>query len=421
MATSICHRRRSRAALILTASGCAGCRPRRWRIYRAARRRYARQPAGCSAKRRRRRLPATCGCWRLSPKDFLALIGGGQGRARAWRHAGRGRLLRPRRGSLSRPARCRRPAWARRWSPTAMPTARCPISPAPSSLARPRRCSAPTAASPTTCSASHAEAQADYRAALIGPDGDEARRRLALSLAITGDKAGALAMLGPLMARGDAAAARCRAFVLALAGDRDGARRSIDAAMPGSSAQMAPFFGQAAVASARTRRPPRSTSAFSRIQGTSYALRAAAARGDRCQLGPPRRAQSGYAALLDARIVAGGSRPDRLQCRRARCRCRGDRLASIDQLFDGPRLARRSRRSGRCRSPASRRNMRRARCRQPSTAASARPRVWVQLASGANAGRAARAVPAHQEPQSAMCSKGISGYVAGGARIARGC
>ena len=40
-----------------------------------------------------------------------------------------------------------------------------------------------------------AKAQADYRAALGGPDSDEARRRLALSLAISGDKAGALQAL----------------------------------------------------------------------------------------------------------------------------------------------------------------------------------------------------------------------------------
>ena len=90
----------------------------------------------------------------------------------------------------------------------------------------------------------HADAQSDYRAALSGADGDEARRRLALSLAITGDKAGAIAMLGPLMGRGDAGAARCRALVLALAGDLAGARRSLDTAMPGSSAQMAPFLAK---------------------------------------------------------------------------------------------------------------------------------------------------------------------------------
>lgn len=88
----------------------------------------------------------------------------------------------------------------------------------------------------------HAQAQADYRAALSATDGDEARRRLALSLAITGKKAEALSMLSPLMARGDAAGARTRAFVLALSGDINGAKSAIDAAMPGSGSNMAYFF-----------------------------------------------------------------------------------------------------------------------------------------------------------------------------------
>ena len=88
----------------------------------------------------------------------------------------------------------------------------------------------------------HSTAQADYRAALSGTEGDEARRRLALSLAISGTKAEALSMLSPLMARGDAAGARTRAFVLALSGDINGAKSAMDAAMPGSSANMAYFF-----------------------------------------------------------------------------------------------------------------------------------------------------------------------------------
>lgn len=87
-----------------------------------------------------------------------------------------------------------------------------------------------------------ADAQADYRAALNGPDGDEARRRLALSLAISGDRAGALTTLSPLVAKGDVAAGRSRAFVLALTGDSNGAMAAINAAMPGSSASLAPFL-----------------------------------------------------------------------------------------------------------------------------------------------------------------------------------
>ncbi len=88
----------------------------------------------------------------------------------------------------------------------------------------------------------HSDAQSDYRIALNTVDGDEARRRLALSLGISGQKDDALKQLGPLMARGDAGAARVRAFVLALTGDITGARTAIDAAMPGSAAQMAYFF-----------------------------------------------------------------------------------------------------------------------------------------------------------------------------------
>jgi Flp pilus assembly protein TadD len=86
------------------------------------------------------------------------------------------------------------------------------------------------------------QAQADYRAALGGPDGAEARRRLALSLAISGNKAEALQTLAPLQARGDAASARCRAFVLALTGDSSGAMVAIDAAMPGSWSRVSPFL-----------------------------------------------------------------------------------------------------------------------------------------------------------------------------------
>ena len=87
-----------------------------------------------------------------------------------------------------------------------------------------------------------ANAQADYRAALSGPDANEARRRLALSLAISRDAKGAMAVLQPLLNMRDPAAQRARAFVLALGGDRSGARIAIDNAMPGSSARIDPFF-----------------------------------------------------------------------------------------------------------------------------------------------------------------------------------
>ena len=89
-----------------------------------------------------------------------------------------------------------------------------------------------------------AEAQADYRAALAGKDADTAMARLALSLAIGGNRAGALEALGPLAAKGDPAGGRARAFVLALTGDTAGARAAIEGAMPGSSAAVAPFLAR---------------------------------------------------------------------------------------------------------------------------------------------------------------------------------
>jgi tetratricopeptide (TPR) repeat protein len=86
------------------------------------------------------------------------------------------------------------------------------------------------------------QAQADYQLAINGPDADEARRRLALSLAISGDRAGALEAIAPLSARGDAACGRVRAFILALTGDSNGAMVAIDKAMPGSWASVSPFL-----------------------------------------------------------------------------------------------------------------------------------------------------------------------------------
>lgn len=87
-----------------------------------------------------------------------------------------------------------------------------------------------------------AEAQNDYRAVLAGIDEPEARRRLALSLAISGRKAEALAAVDPLLARRDPAARRARAFILALGGDVEGARQAIALMMPGASAGFDPFL-----------------------------------------------------------------------------------------------------------------------------------------------------------------------------------
>ena len=87
-----------------------------------------------------------------------------------------------------------------------------------------------------------AQAEQDYRAAIGGPRADAARRRLALNLAAKGDRTAAMALLNPLVSAGDPEGLRARAFVLALTGDVDNARRAIDSAMPGSGAQIEPFL-----------------------------------------------------------------------------------------------------------------------------------------------------------------------------------
>jgi Flp pilus assembly protein TadD len=120
------------------------------------------------------------------------------------------------------------------------------------------------------------DAQADYRAALAGPDADEARRRLALSLAISGDKTGALQIIAPLLARRDTACSRVRALVLALSGDSSGAMVALDAAMPGSSARVAPFLQRLPTLQAGQKAAAVNLGIFPDPGGTAYAYAAPA-------------------------------------------------------------------------------------------------------------------------------------------------
>ena len=126
-----------------------------------------------------------------------------------------------------------------------------------------------------------ADAQSDYRAALGGPDGDEARRRLALSLAISGDRNGALQALAPLNAKGDVAAGRTRAFVLALAGDSAGAMLAINSAMPGSSGNLAPFLQRLPGLPAGQKAAAVNLGIFPDASGTAYAYASPAVSTDR--------------------------------------------------------------------------------------------------------------------------------------------
>lgn len=79
-------------------------------------------------------------------------------------------------------------------------------------------------------------AQELYRIALAAGAGDEVRRNLALSLAISGDRAGFEETLLPLLEQGDFAAFRTRSFGLAILGETDAA---IKIARDMMSAQMA--------------------------------------------------------------------------------------------------------------------------------------------------------------------------------------
>ncbi|MFC3581768.1 SPOR domain-containing protein [Sphingomonas hylomeconis] len=86
-------------------------------------------------------------------------------------------------------------------------------------------------------------AQRDYRLALKDGPVDETLRRYALSLAISGKRDEALAVIDPLLRRSDRGAWRTRAFILAMTGDSKGAERIAASMMPGGLSQgLQPFF-----------------------------------------------------------------------------------------------------------------------------------------------------------------------------------
>jgi Flp pilus assembly protein TadD len=89
-------------------------------------------------------------------------------------------------------------------------------------------------------------AQQDYALVLRRGDDDEVRRRMALSLAISGRREEALAMIEPQLRRQDRAAWRTQAFVLALTGDATGANQTAARMLPGGGQSLAPFFARLA-------------------------------------------------------------------------------------------------------------------------------------------------------------------------------
>ena len=237
----------------------------------------------------------------------------------------------------------------------------------------------------------HTEAQADYRAAMLGNDADEARRRLALSLAITGNKAAALETLSPLTSRGDVGAARSRAFVLALSGDLEGARRSLDLAMPGSSVRMAPFLAKLPSLRSDQKAAAVNLGIFP-TDGQSYAY------VPQPSAGPP--------------PAAGGGRIPSVRSQS------GDRLSSIESLLNSPGLSSSARPPSVPRRMANVASPVRRQMTAPAAVGETRPRLWVQLASGPNSAalpdQFARLKRWHRE-----VFEGISGYVAEGSDRSR--
>jgi hypothetical protein len=217
------------------------------------------------------------------------------------------------------------------------------------------------------------QAQADYRAALNGPDATEARRRLALSLAISGDRAGAIQTLAPLSARGDSAVNRVRAFVLALTGDSRGAMVAIDAAMPGSWSRVSPFLQQLPTLGAGQKAAAVNLGIFP--DASAPAL-------------PSRSISSPYAASVTT-----------------------DRLASIDEMLRAP-VPQTSPSWQPDAAPAQVAYVAPA-ARNPASAQAAgnQRKIWLQLASGANSA----ALPTEfrrMKLRNRDLFDGISGYVA---------
>ncbi len=88
-------------------------------------------------------------------------------------------------------------------------------------------------------------AQADYRLALSQGSDPEVTRRLALSLAISGERDQALQLLNDQLQRRDRAAYRTRALVLALSGDWQAADRDVQAELPApQAAALEPYLAQ---------------------------------------------------------------------------------------------------------------------------------------------------------------------------------
>jgi Flp pilus assembly protein TadD len=241
-----------------------------------------------------------------------------------------------------------------------------------------------------------AKAQQDYRAALTGADADETRRRLALSLAISGDKAGALAVLAPLSAKGDATTNRVRAFVLALTGDSNAAMAAIDSAMPGSWARVSPFLQRLPSLPAGEKAAAVNLGIFpDSSDAAAYAYAA-----------PPR-------AVTSTASMSESVSTDRLAGVDALLRPQSPAPAAPQPVWEQPQLQ----------PQPQAQPVRVAYAPQPKPATVQRtpaiaPGIWLQLASGHNASALSNQF-ARLKSENRDLFKGITGYVAQGSQRAR--
>lgn len=187
--------------------------------------------------------------------------------------------------------------------------------------------------------ARQADAQADYRAVLPGVDEAEAKRRLALSLAISGRKIEALATLDPLLVRRDSGARRARAFILALGGDVEGARKAIAILMPGVGNGFDPFLRRLATlgpgqkaAAVHLGMMPAEGAALAEAEPTPAPATAAPVRV--ASKTPVRRpARAADKANVPAVITPAKSEPEKVTALGGRSVTVEDRLASLDDLL----------------------------------------------------------------------------------------
>jgi len=122
-----------------------------------------------------------------------------------------------------------------------------------------------------------ARAQQDYMLSLRHREDPEVRRRLALSLAISGQRDAALRLLEAQMARGDRAAGRARVMAMALSGDASGAMAAARTSLPPQAAQaLAPFLGRLA---ALTPGQMAAAANLGQVPGAAGGLRPGAGRG----------------------------------------------------------------------------------------------------------------------------------------------